>query len=68
LWRRIHRPFAGGRAYRTPIGSLYLWGASSDPGGNVTGLPGNAAQIVLRDLGLEAERMPPPIATRLAAF
>ena len=64
-----HRPFPGAGAYRTHIRNLYLCGSSSHPGGNVTGLPGyNAAQVVLGDLGIEAEWMPPPIAERLAAL
>lgn len=38
--------------YRTPIGNLYLCGASAHPGGGVTGIPGhNAAQAILKDLG-----------------
>ena len=64
-----HRPFPGAGAYRTHIQNLYLCGSSSHPGGNVTGLPGyNAAQVILGDLGIEADWMPPPIATRLAAM
>ena len=63
-----HRPFPGAGAYRTHISNLYLCGSSSHPGGNVTGLPGyNAAQVILGDLGVTADWMPPPIATRLAA-
>jgi phytoene dehydrogenase-like protein len=64
-----HRPFPGAGSYRTHIRNLYLCGSSSHPGGNVTGLPGyNAAQVILRDLGIEADWMPSPIATRLAAI
>jgi phytoene dehydrogenase-like protein len=64
-----HRPFPGAGAYRTHIPNLYLCGSSSHPGGNVTGLPGyNAAQVILRDLGIEADWMPPPIAARLASL
>ena len=38
-------------AYRTPINSLYLCGAGTHPGGEVTGAPGyNAAQAILGDL------------------
>jgi phytoene dehydrogenase-like protein len=48
-----HRPFRGAGAYRTHIPGLYLCGASSHPGGNITGLPGyNAAQAILADLGV----------------
>ena len=64
-----HRPFPGAGAYRTHIPNLYLCGSSSHPGGNVTGLPGyNAAQVILGDLGIAADWMPPPIAARLAAM
>jgi phytoene dehydrogenase-like protein len=61
-----HRPFAGAGQYRTHLPGLYLCGASSHPGGNITGLPGyNAAQVVLSDLGLAADWMPPPLEARL---
>ena len=64
-----NRPFPGAGAYRTHILNLYLCGSSSHPGGNITGLPGyNAAQVVLGDLGLEAEWVPPPLAVQLAAI
>jgi len=44
------RPLPGWSAYRTPIKGLYLCGAGTHPGGEVTGAPGhNAAQAVLRD-------------------
>ena len=64
-----HRPFPGAGGYRTHVPNLYLCGSSSHPGGNITGLPGyNAAQVILRDLGIDAEWMPPPFAERLAAL
>jgi phytoene dehydrogenase-like protein len=60
-----HRPFLGAGAYRTHLGGLYLCGASSHPGGNITGLPAyNAAQVILADLGLAADWMPSPIAAQ----
>jgi phytoene dehydrogenase-like protein len=34
------RPLAGRSPYTTPVGGLYLTGASTWPGGGVTGLPG----------------------------
>ncbi len=38
--------------YRTPIDGLYLCGASTHPGGEVTGAPGhNAAHAILSDVG-----------------
>jgi phytoene dehydrogenase-like protein len=45
------RPLAGWSDYRTPIRDLYLCGAGTHPGGEVTGAPGhNAAHAVLHDL------------------
>ena len=42
------RPLRGWADYRTPIEGLYLCGAGTHPGGEVTGAPGhNAAQAVL---------------------
>jgi phytoene dehydrogenase-like protein len=63
-----HRPFAGAGHYRTHLGGLYLCGASSHPGGNITGLPAyNAAQVILADLGLAADWIPPSIAAQLSS-
>jgi phytoene dehydrogenase-like protein len=62
------RPFPGAGEYRTHIAGLYLCGSSSHPGGNITGLPAyNAAQVLLADLGIEADWLPAPIARQLAA-
>ena len=45
------RPLPGWSDYRSPIQSLYLCGAGTHPGGEVTGAPGhNAAHAVLEDL------------------
>lgn len=50
------RPLAGLSDYRTPVRGLYLCGASTWPGGTVTGVPGhNAGQQVLRDLASATE-------------
>jgi len=47
------RPLLGWSNYRTPIANLYLCGAGTHPGGEVTGAPGhNAAQMILGDLGI----------------
>jgi phytoene dehydrogenase-like protein len=47
------RPLAGWSAYQTPVENLYLCGADTHPGGEVTGAPGhNAAQMVLHHLGV----------------
>jgi phytoene dehydrogenase-like protein len=48
------RPVAGMGGYRTPIRGLYLCGASTHPGGGVTGVPGyNAARVILSREGLK---------------
>jgi phytoene dehydrogenase-like protein len=45
------RPVLGHADYRSPIPGLYMCGASTHPGGGVTGAPGhNAAREMLRDL------------------
>ena len=47
----FRRPVAHCADYRSPIANLYQCGASTHPGGGVTGVPGhNAARIVLDDL------------------
>lgn len=44
------RPFQGWAGYRTPICDLYLCGAGTHPGGEVTAAPGhNAARVILED-------------------
>lgn len=46
------RPVPGFAQHRMPIPGLYQTGATTHPGGSVTGGPGrNAAQVVLTDLG-----------------
>ena len=55
-----NRPFAGAGQYRTPVRGLYLCGASTHPGGNVTGLCGyNAAGVIAADLDLPIWWNPP---------
>jgi phytoene dehydrogenase-like protein len=47
------RPLPGWSDYRTPIRRLYMCGAGTHPGGEVTGAPGhNAAHVIIKDLGL----------------
>ena len=47
------RPSSQLSAYQTPIDGLYLCGAGTHPGGEVTGAPGhNCAKAVLRDFEL----------------
>jgi len=44
------RPVLGHADYRSPIPDLYMCGASTHPGGGVTGAPGlNAAREMIRD-------------------
>jgi phytoene dehydrogenase-like protein len=56
----VSRPAMALSRYRTPIENLYLCGSGSHPGGGITGAAGaNAAQEILRDLGVvdvEAKR------------
>jgi phytoene dehydrogenase-like protein len=45
------RPMPGWAHYRTPVKALYLCGAGTHPGGEVTGAPGhNSAQVILADI------------------
>jgi phytoene dehydrogenase-like protein len=44
------RPVPGYANYRTPVAGLYVCGAGTHPGGNVSGAPGrNAAREILKD-------------------
>jgi phytoene dehydrogenase-like protein len=55
-----NRPFPEASSYRTHLKGLYLSGAGTHPGGNVTGAPGyNAARIIAQDLGLDLWWRPP---------
>jgi phytoene dehydrogenase-like protein len=46
------RPAPGWASHRTPIAGLYQTGATTHPGGSVSGGPGrNAAQVLLHDFG-----------------
>ena len=61
-----NRPFPGAGHYRGHLPGLYLCGSCCHPGGNITGLPGyNCAQVLLGDLGIEADWIPDPIEQRL---
>ncbi|HSK94986.1 MAG TPA: NAD(P)/FAD-dependent oxidoreductase [Euzebyales bacterium] len=47
------RPVPGWARHRMPIPGLYQTGATTHPGGSVSGAPGrNAAQVLLDDLGI----------------
>jgi phytoene dehydrogenase-like protein len=57
-----NRPFPGAGCYRTPLPGLYLCGGSTHPGGNITGLCGyNAAVVVAADLGVQPWWNPPQV-------
>jgi phytoene dehydrogenase-like protein len=49
-----NRPVPGWAGYRMPVTGLYQTGASTHPGGQVTGFPGrNVARVVLDDLKID---------------
>jgi phytoene dehydrogenase-like protein len=52
------RPVPGWAQYRMPIPGLYQTGATTHPGGSVTGGPGrNAAMVMLKDFGTSLEEV-----------
>jgi len=52
------RPVPGWASHRMPIPGLYQTGATTHPGGSVTGGPGrNAAIVILEDLGHDAREI-----------
>jgi beta-carotene ketolase (CrtO type) len=52
------RPVPGWAQYRMPIPGLYQTGATTHPGGSVTGAPGrNAAMVMLKDFGTSIEEV-----------
>ncbi len=52
------RPVPGWAQHRMPIPGLYQTGATTHPGGSVTGAPGrNAAVVMLKDLGTSIEEV-----------
>ncbi len=52
------RPMAGWAQHRMPIPGLYQTGATTHPGGSVTGGPGrNAAIVMLKDFGTSLEEV-----------
>ena len=56
-----NRPVPELGQYRTPIAGLYLCGASSHPGGSVSGAPGyNGANAIVDDLGIKPWWTPVP--------
>jgi phytoene dehydrogenase-like protein len=52
------RPMPGWAQHRMPIPGLYQTGATTFPGGSVTGAPGrNAATVMLKDFGTSIEEV-----------
>jgi phytoene dehydrogenase-like protein len=52
------RPVPGWASHRMPIPGLYQTGATTHPGGSITGGPGrNAAVVILDDLGMSLDSM-----------
>jgi phytoene dehydrogenase-like protein len=52
------RPMPGWAQHRMPIPGLYQTGATTHPGGSVTGGPGrNAATVMLKDFGTSIEEV-----------
>lgn len=52
------RPMPGWAQHKMPIPGLYQTGATTHPGGSVTGGPGrNAATVILKDLGTSIEEV-----------
>jgi phytoene dehydrogenase-like protein len=50
----VNRPAPGYSGYRMPLPGLYQTGATTHPGGSVSGRPGrNAARVLLTDLGVD---------------
>ncbi|NUR77905.1 MAG: hypothetical protein HOQ28_16665, partial [Thermoleophilia bacterium] len=56
-----NRPAPGWAQHRLPIAGLYQTGATTHPGGSITGAPGrNAAVIMLEDLGFDPREVMRP--------
>ncbi|MBA3430630.1 MAG: NAD(P)/FAD-dependent oxidoreductase [Actinobacteria bacterium] len=54
----LNRPAPGYSDYRMPVTGLYQTGATTHPGGSVSGRPGrNAARVMLEDLGVDPAKM-----------
>jgi phytoene dehydrogenase-like protein len=52
------RPVPGWAQHRMPVPGLYQTGATTHPGGSVTGAPGrNAAVVMLKDFGTSIEQV-----------
>jgi phytoene dehydrogenase-like protein len=55
------RPAPGWGSHRMPVAGLYQTGATTHPGGSITGAPGrNAAMVLLHDLGHDPDEVLSP--------
>jgi phytoene dehydrogenase-like protein len=62
------RPVPGWASHRMPIAGLYQTGATTHPGGSITGAPGrNAAIVLLHDLGHDPAEVMSALAVPTAA-
>ncbi|MFC2018196.1 phytoene desaturase family protein [Chloroflexota bacterium] len=52
-----NRPLPGWGQYRTPIKKLYMCGASTHPGGGVTGGGRATVQVIMEDLGIDFKKV-----------
>ncbi len=65
---RLERPVPGWSGYRMPVHGLYQTGATTHPGGSVSGRPGrNAARVLLSDLGIDPGPLMGPEPTAVTA-
>ena len=52
-----NRPIPGWGQYRTPVKDLYMCGASTHPGGGVTGGGRASVQLIMEDLGIDFKKV-----------
>jgi len=52
-----NRPLAGWGRYRTPLKKLYMCGASTHPGGGITGGGRSSVQAVMEDLDIDFQKV-----------
>ncbi len=52
-----NRPIPGWGSYKTPVENLYMCGASTHPGGGVTGGGRAAVQAIMKELGIDFKQV-----------
>ncbi len=52
-----NRPLPGWGQYRTPVNKLYMCGASTHPGGGVSGGGRAVAQVIMEDMGIDFRKV-----------